>query len=156
MHPSACTRLTGLTTRCCCRQRRNSDSSDAVVGEFSPRPRYSWGEATSRALRHQGQRMRVHLGRLSPGPLSGAGEEPSFQDGLPLSLILTQFKVVSRLARTCRAHFCVVPVPESLYPSSGKRNLHRSSPGTTIGWFFHMVSDMAGSGGPAHGRHRIP
>lgn len=49
----------------------------------------------------------------------------------------------------------VVPVPESYRSFIGK-NLQEKLTFGTIGWFFHMVSDMAGSGGSLMGGTGIP
>ena len=49
----------------------------------------------------------------------------------------------------------VAPVPESHRPLIGK-NLQEKIAFGTIDWFFHMVSDMAGSGGSLMGGTGIP
>lgn len=68
--------------------------------------------------------------------------------------ILTQFTGVS-VGTDKDGKLLIVPIPESHKAYLGKNFAEKIAYGT-IGWFFHMVSDMAGSSGSLSGGTGVP
>ena len=148
------------------------------VGEFSLDRASSWGEdkverfviRVARSEGYNGDDLAGAIRKLEKNhPFAADGNANAFGGGLQHHLrdfshhfgidglffsIFTQFTglvVGTDLSGALR----VVPVPESYRSFIGK-NLQEKLTFGTIGWFFHMVSDMAGSGGSLMGGTGIP
>ena len=148
------------------------------VGEFSLDRASSWGEdkverfviRVARSEGYNGDDLAGAIRKLEKNhPFAVDGNANAFGGGLQHHLrdfshhfgidgllfsVFTQFTglvVGTDLSGALR----VVPVPESYRSFIGK-NLQEKLTFGTIGWFFHMVSDMAGSGGSLMGGTGIP
>ena len=148
------------------------------VGEFSLDRASGWGEdkverfviRVARSEGYNGDDLAGAIRKLEKNhPFAADGNANAFGGGLQHHLrdfshhfgidgvffsIFTQFTglvVGTDLSGALR----VVPVPKSNRSFIGKNFQEKLAFGT-IGWFFHMVSDMAGSGGSLMGGTGIP
>lgn len=148
------------------------------VGEFSLDRAGEWGKEqidqvvmkVARIEGYQGDELGDAIKTLEKNhPLAADGNTNDFGGGLQHHLrdfshhfsigglffsILTQF--TGMVVGTDKAGaLLVVPVPESHRACIGKNFQEKIAFGT-IGWFFHMMSDMAGSSGALMGGTGIP
>ena len=148
------------------------------VGEFSLDRAQEWGKGrieqvvkkVARIEGYQGDDLNGAIKTLEKNhPLAADGNTNDFGGGLQHHLrdfshhfsigglffsILTQF--TGMVVGTDRmGSLRIVPVPESHRACIGKNFQEKIAFGT-IGWFFHMVSDMAGSSGSLMGGTGVP
>ena len=148
------------------------------TGEFSFDHANEWGTdkvnrivmKTARAEGYEGDSLKGAIKKLednhklaADGNTSsfGGGKQHHFRDfthhfgigGLAMS-IFTQFTGLS-VGTDTAGNLIVVPIHESDRQYLGK-NFHEKIVFGTIGWFFHMVSDMAGSSGAIGSGTGIP